>query len=365
MGGKVYISKTRIRHKLGDIFWWAKTAHWTNVLAGLKPLHPTPKELFIQKRIFYSPIISKWDNTVPNFIKQKTNESENVKIGKTVWFLRWNGMEGATIVEQKCFKAAKQWASLGNFDLILITKYNYLDYLYLNKSVSKILNESFFDDNIINSRDDYQKINSINDFYQEKLPPLPDFLANYLIAKYGGLVINSTIFLTHNKTTPNPIVKILSKPFFSPAEGIFNNCSFVTKRGMWQMNCLASNYQYNQFFCATTALWNYFYSSNISRKEKQAALKNFECNNILLQSYYMIDQKTKNEILQNRKELCSKFNYFYRYIDDKPYFTPLYEFKKLVRKNFCFKLDRHVDIPEITKQHKPTMIHWLYESLNS
>ena len=103
-------------------------------------------------------------------------KNKNIKVGKNskkIWFMRWNGIENEHPVIKKCFKSIEK--NCGEYEVILITKNNYLKYCDLPPELIKRVEE-----NIVS------------------LTHLSEIVRTQLLSKYGGVWVDSTMFICDN-----------------------------------------------------------------------------------------------------------------------------------------------------------------------
>ena len=100
----------------------------------------------------------------------KNNKIEVGESNKKIWCMWWQGFENAPIIVKKCVKTIEKYS--GDYELILITQNNYMDYANIpNEIIRKVENGKI----------------SITHF--------SDILRAKLLAEYGGIWIDSTMFI--------------------------------------------------------------------------------------------------------------------------------------------------------------------------
>lgn len=114
-----------------------------------------------------------FERTFGDFLVNYTYDTTNdiiIPESHNIWVCWWQGIENAPEIVKKCISSIKKWA--GNHQVIIITEDNYKNYI----DVPQII-ENKFNDGIISRTN------------------LSDFLRFSLLARYGGMWLDSTFFV--------------------------------------------------------------------------------------------------------------------------------------------------------------------------
>lgn len=120
-----------------------------------------------QDDMIYNILINKYSDFIEEYI------SKEIKIGlnsKKIWCFWWQGISNSPPIVQKCINNIEKYS--GDYELVVLTKNNYRNYLDVPKEIVKKVDEG--------------KISFTN---------FSDILRFGLLSNYGGVWIDSTMFV--------------------------------------------------------------------------------------------------------------------------------------------------------------------------
>lgn len=171
---------------------------------------------------FHKTIIRYLEKNYKEVIDQFVSMDKEViqkRIIDQTWVMWWQGEDNMPPLVKKCYDNSKKWCN----NICLITKDNYKDYLELPLDVEKKIDSGHI-----------------------KMAQLSDIIRVNLLYNYGGLWIDSTIFLNEfdfNKSLKNPYWTVKGKDF---SKGKY------VPRGRWRGFIQYSQKEYTvQFFMVT------------------------------------------------------------------------------------------------------------------
>ncbi|QHS02345.1 capsular polysaccharide synthesis protein [Pediococcus acidilactici] len=118
------------------------------------------------------------------------NKAENHRMPRVIWIMWLQGIDNAPELVQKCVNSTKKFGRANNFKVNVITQDNIGRYISIPQRIKKL----FYDGSI----------NGAN---------YSDYCRGALLAKYGGIWIDATVFI--NNTTNFDIESVLNMSFFS------------------------------------------------------------------------------------------------------------------------------------------------------
>lgn len=146
-----------------------------------------------QKTVVYNALEERYADLINDYKSRKIDVGEN---SKKIWFMRWTGIDDDNIVVKKCFESVNKYS--GDYEVILITKDNYDDYVDIPKEIIKKVNEGTI-----------------------SLTHLSDVMRSQLLSKYGGVWADSTMLFFDNIFD-----EFNDNIFNSPSIGDSKWCSF-------------------------------------------------------------------------------------------------------------------------------------------
>ena len=163
-----------------------------------------------------------------NIIKKYGKNKKNIKNGKNVWILWWQGEENAPNLVRNCIYSIKKY----NNNVNVVTNKNYNQYIKIEDLILKK-----FENNVI----------TIQNF--------SDIIRMKLLSKYGGFWIDATIFLSDNIFD-----EIKKKSFFTPKPGYSK--SMNVSDGKW-CGFFIGGYDVNLYSFVSECFSNYWKIHNI------------------------------------------------------------------------------------------------------
>lgn len=151
---------------------------------------------------YYSDVIKRYKNI--DRMKEKTN---NLKTSKIIWLFWWQGENEAPKVVKACINSVKKNA--GNNKVIILNKDNYLDYIRIPVNIIKKVKQ-----------------------HKISITHLSDILRFCLLAEYGGIWIDSTVFVNDN------LNDVTNYDFYTVKHGLFSD--WHVSRGLWSTFFLES-----------------------------------------------------------------------------------------------------------------------------
>lgn len=118
-------------------------------------------------------ICDRYKNIINKYKDAKTLEGQ---YSKKIWICWWQGEEQAPIIVKKCINSIKK--NKGDYELILITKDNYKEYIDIPDEIIEKVNK---------------KIITLTHF--------SDLIRMNLLTRYGGIWVDATIFATKDIST--------------------------------------------------------------------------------------------------------------------------------------------------------------------
>ncbi|QQP83824.1 hypothetical protein JIO05_02510 [Pediococcus acidilactici] len=115
---------------------------------------------------------------------------ENYKVPRIIWVMWLQGIDEAPELVKKCINSTKKFGTANNFKVNIITQENIENYIKVPQRIKKLFYR--------------RNINGAN---------YSDYCRCALLAKYGGIWIDATVFV--NNTTSFDIASVLNMPFFS------------------------------------------------------------------------------------------------------------------------------------------------------
>lgn len=140
-------------------------------------------------------IEKKYQNIIMKYKAQSKDEKQTIP--KIIWIFWWQGIENAPIVVKKCVDKIKRTGK----NVVFIDKNNYRSYIEISPEIIKKINNGDF-----------------------TLTYFSDIIRFSLLAKYGGLWIDPTCYITELPSLKN-------KSFITIKHNLFN--TWHVSRGRW------------------------------------------------------------------------------------------------------------------------------------
>jgi hypothetical protein len=347
---------------------WILKSHLLRVLTGFTNFWPLPIfENFWFKKHFNNCL----DLSDLSILNSSAPKSDAIKIGKTVWMLLLSGEKSANKIEKSCINQARKFSKEAGYKFIIITKCNWEDYISFPKEIQNLVRNDLLRHKNLDKKTGIES--EIKNNNQLTVYSYTDMISQYILAKYGGLMITSTIFFRETQKVKNPIEYILSQKFYTPSYKEILPKGEYGKNKNNMMALMASNCAFSPLFVIVYKIFVEAFKLYIPQFNKNQ----FKRGNKTLSVFFIqraIDftikasLPAKGDILESSSLIFQKdFFWFYRLIFDKfdfPEFSITEDqFNKKFINEFVFKLDRKNEINEFIDKKKelPTAIHWIYK----
>ena len=217
-------------------------------------------------RTRYGNIIQELKEKEEEMKKKETPISEN----QNVWIFWWQGEEGMPLIVKQCIKSIKKY--MGNHQVIVLSEENLFQYVEVPEEIYNKLKEGKF---------------TITNF--------SDYIRCLILSQYGGIWLDSTIFLTDNID-----YLLKGKKFFSVKHGENENVHVC--KGKWMTSVLSAGENNYLFLFCKSILEEY-----LKREDMMITYLLIDC--IIAIAYEEIDS-IKQEI-----DIVEKNNEKYIYMD--------------------------------------------------
>ena len=165
---------------------------------------------------------------INEFKNKKVDETKVATLQNYIWIFWWQDIEDAPEIVKKCFNKIK----LYNLNVKLITKNNYKEYVSIPEYIIELLENG--------------KIT---------LTHFSDILRFNLLADYGGLWLDATIYISDERI----INEILKKDFYTIK---LKNCPRrIVSKGLWTGYCMGGN-KNNLLFLFMKNFFNEYWKNN-------------------------------------------------------------------------------------------------------
>lgn len=165
--------------KVAHYSFWGELSDF-NIIKGNMAIRIKDK----RRETIYNYLMKKYARFIEDYKNKEVLVGENTK---KIWCLWWQGIDNAPLIVKKCIESIKK--NKGDYEFVLITKDNYMDYVDIDKDIIDKLNN---------------KIISITHF--------SDILRGRLLSIHGGIWVDATMYFSEN----------VFKEFDNK---IFNSCS--------------------------------------------------------------------------------------------------------------------------------------------
>lgn len=240
---------------------------------------------------------SLWHKLNMDFLRREITIDHNIKeCGKIdkvrIWTLWWQGDESMPFIIKNTIKSIR---NATEYEVVLITKDNYMSYIELPDAI-------------------------INKLDRISLPHLSDYIRVALLAKYGGLWIDSTVFCSDR------IPEFVFNSSFYTIRNLSNQNKYIAK-GKWNMQVMGTNI----IGCPVFILMKRFLEEYWSKFDRPINYLFFDCYmNVLYE-----DNKTFKDLIDS-VPVTNKNMHSLLPILNEEYSDDCYQ--KLKRNTFFFKL---------------------------
>ena len=138
---------------------------------------------------------------------ENANSSPQGEIPKKIWICWWDGMDMMPPIVKACYQSVLRYVN--DFQVTLITKYNYANYISMPEHVMRKVNNG-----------------------KMTLTHFSNIIRTLLLYKYGGLWLDATYLVTET-------IRLDNISFFTVRDDV-NNPGRNIAKGRWQGNCFAS-----------------------------------------------------------------------------------------------------------------------------